>query len=156
MFTRFWCLKCGKLAKPVSEKEKHDIAALFAKDVEDHDALVVQVEIKAEEAIKKIEQGEQRLLVVEQNHLKTRSNDVAKIEGNHVTKEKLRAVITDCKELKLLPAASKASSIIRKGLEKKLREVEKEVKLADQFLVAAHQAMNKGNQVAKEKLQPQV
>ena len=102
--------------------------------MEECDILVVQVKNGAQKAIGKREDGE-RPLVVEQNQLRTRLNAVeAQIEENQVAKEKLMAVIADCNEIKQLPAASKATVSVRKNLEKKLKEVKKEVQLADQFL----------------------
>ena len=61
--------------------------------MEEHDALVVQVESGAQEAIGKREEGE-RPLVVERDQLRTRLNVVeAQIEEKQVAKEKLRSLI---------------------------------------------------------------
>ena len=106
----------------------------LAKDVEEHDALVVQVDSGAQEALDKRIKGE-RPLVVERDQLRTRLIVVeAQIEENHVAKEKLCVVIANCKEMKKLDPASKATVSMRKNLEKKLKEVKEEIQLADQFL----------------------
>ena len=47
------------------------------------------------------------------------------------------AVIANCQKMKLLPAARKAMPFIRENLEKKMKEVKKEVKMADDFLKRA-------------------
>ena len=79
--------------------------------------------------------------MVERDQLKTRLIVVeAQIEENQVAKEKLRAVIVDCNEMKQLPAASKATASVRENLKKKLKEVRVEVELADQFLKRSNPA----------------
>ena len=108
----------------------------LAKDVEEHDTLVVQVDSGAQEALDKRNKGEEPL-VVERDQLRTRLIVVeAQIEENHVAKEKLTVVIANCKEMKKLDPASKALTNLsmRKNLEKKLKEVKEEIQLADQFL----------------------
>ena len=59
------------------------------------------------------------------------------IEDNRVHKEKLMAVIANCQKMKLFSAARKAMPFIRENLEKKMKEVKKEVKMADDFLKRA-------------------
>ena len=72
----------------------------FAKNVEEHETLVVKVDSGAKEALDKRIKGE-RPLVVERDQLKTRLIVVeAQIEENHVAKEKLCVVIANCKEMK--------------------------------------------------------
>ena len=122
------------MASLLCHQEKHKMTDFLAKDVEEHDTLVVQVETKAEEAIEKREEGE-RPLVIEQDQLQAKLDAVkALIEENRVAKGKLRAVVAHCKEMKQLPSARKATAFMRKNLENKLKEVKKEVELADQFL----------------------
>ena len=58
-------------------------------------------------------------------------------EDNRVYKEKLMAVIANCQKMKLFSAARKAMPFIRENLEKKMKEVKKEVKMADDFLKRA-------------------
>ncbi len=112
----------------------------LAKDVEEHDTLVVQVDSGAQEALDKRIIGE-RPLVVERDQLKTRLIVVeAQIEENQVAKEKLTVVIASCKEMKKLPPASKVAVSMRKNLKKKLKEVKEEIQLADQFLKRSNPA----------------
>ena len=112
----------------------------LAKDVEEHDTLVVQVDSGAQEALDKRIKGE-RPLVVERDQLKTRLIVVeAQIEENQVAKEKLCVVISKCKQMKKLDPAGKATVSMRKNLEKKLKEVKEEIQLADQFLKRSNPA----------------
>ena len=112
----------------------------LAKDVEEHDTLVVQVDSGAQEALDKRIKGEEPL-VVERDQLKTRLIVVeAQIEENQVAKEKLTVAIANCKEMKKLDPASKATVSMRKNLEKKLKKVKEEIQLADQFLKRSNPA----------------
>ena len=61
----------------------------------------------------------------------------AQIDENRVHKTKLMEVVAKCKKIKLLPAARKTMPFIRENLEKKMKEVKKEVKMADDFLKRA-------------------
>ena len=58
----------------------------------------------------------------------------AQIDENRVHKTKLMEVVAKCKKIKLLPAARKATVFIRTNLEKNLKEVKEELKLANDFL----------------------
>ena len=112
----------------------------LAKDVEEHDTLVVQVDSGAQEALDKRIKGE-KPLVVERDQLQVKLDAVkALIEENQVAKEKLTVVIANCKEMKKLPPASKVAVSMRKNLEKKLKEVKEEIQLADQFLKRSNPA----------------
>ena len=59
----------------------------------------------------------------------------AQVKENKVRKEKLMAVIANCQQMKQLPPARKATAFIRKNLEKNLKEVKEELKLANDFLI---------------------
>ena len=100
--------------------------------MEEHDTMVVKLESKAEELIEK-RISKKIPLMSEQDQLRTRLTTVeAQIEENQVAKEKLLALVADCKEMKLLPAASKCTALVQKNLKKMLKEVEEEAKLVNQ------------------------
>ena len=102
--------------------------------MEEHDTLVVQVESGAQEALDKRNEGEEPL-VIEQDELQAKLDAVkAQIEENRVHKEKLIAVIADCHEMKQLPPERKGSSYLRENLKQTLMEVKEEVIMADSFL----------------------
>jgi len=106
----------------------------LAEDVEEQNTLVVQVESGAQEAIDKRNEGEEPL-VIEEDQLQARLNVVkAKIKENRVHKEKLLVVIANCQKMKQLPAASKATKSLWKNLKEMQKEVEEEGLLADNFL----------------------
>ena len=105
-----------------------------AKDVEEHDTLVVQVDSGAQEALDKRNKGEEPL-VVERDQLRTRLIVVeAQIEENQEAKEKLCVLIANCKQMIKMAPSSKVAVSVRKDLKKKLKEVKEEIQLADQFL----------------------
>ena len=95
------------------------------------------MESGAQEALDKRNEGEGPL-VVEFDQLQAKSDAVkAQIEENKIHKEKLMAVIAYCQRIKQLPPTSKATAFERKTLEKNLKEVMEEVKMADDFLKRA-------------------
>ena len=95
------------------------------------------MESGAQDALNKRNEGEEPL-VIEQNQLKVKLDAVVtKIRVNRFHKEKLMAVIANCQKMKLFSAARKAMPFIRENLEKKVKEVKKEVKVADDFLKRA-------------------
>ena len=103
--------------------------------MEEHDTLVVQVESGAQEALDKRNEGEEPL-VIELDQLQAKMDAVkAQVKENKVRKEKLMAVIANCQQMKQLPPARKATAFIRKNLEKNLKEVKEELKLANDFLI---------------------
>ena len=134
LFNRFWCETCDTFSKSSCNQEKHKIIDLISKDVEEHDALVVQVENGAQEALDKRNEGEEPL-AIEEEQLQAKLDAVkAQIKENKVHKEKLMEVVAKCKKMKQLPPARKATAFIRKNLEKTLEEVKEELKMANEFL----------------------
>ena len=106
----------------------------LAEDVEEHDTLVVQVESGAQEALEKRNEGEEPL-VIEEDQLQAKLDAVkAQIKENRVHKEKLLVVIANCQKMKQLPAASKATKSLWKNLKEMQKEVKEEGLLADNFL----------------------
>ena len=104
------------------------------KEAEKHDTLVVQVESGAQEALDKRNEGEEPLLI-EEDQLQAKLGAVkAQIQENKVHKEKLMAVIANCQQMKQLPPERKGSSFLRENLKQTLKEVTEEVEQADSFL----------------------
>ena len=106
----------------------------LAEDVEEHDTLVVKVESGAQDALEKRNEGEEPLLI-EEDQLQARLDAVkAQIKENRVHKEKLLVVISNCQKMKQLTPERKVAAFIRKNLEKSLKDVKEELKLANDFL----------------------
>ena len=102
--------------------------------MEEHDTLVVQVESGAQEALDKRNEGEEPL-VIEEDQLQAKLDAVkAQIKENRVHKEKLLVVIANCQKMKQLPAASKATKSLWKNLKRMQKEMKEEVEQADNFL----------------------
>ena len=95
---------------PLCHQENHKITDLISiKDVEEHDTLVVQVESGAQEDLNKRNEGEEPL-VIEQNQLKVKLDAVVtKIRENRFHKEKLMAVIAHCQKMKQISSASQSA-----------------------------------------------
>ena len=133
-YFRFWCETCKELATPSCHQKKHKTIDLISKDVEEHDALVVQVESVAQEALEKRNKGEEPLLI-EEDQLQAKLDAVkAQIKENRVHKQKLMAVVAHCQKMKQLPPERKGSSFIRDNLKQKLKEVKEDIKMAESFL----------------------
>ena len=125
------------MVSPSCHHEKHSITDFLAQDVEEHDTLVVQVESGAQEALDKRNEGEEPLLI-EEDQLQAKLDAVnAKIKENKVHKEKLMAVIANCEKMRTLSPATKVMVSIRQNLKKTLKEVNEELKMANEFFKRA-------------------
>ena len=77
-------------------------------------------------------------MVIERDQLEAKLGAVkAQIQENKIHKEKLMAVIFNCQQVKQLTPFCKGNAFFRKTLEKNLKEVMEEVKMADDFLKRA-------------------
>ena len=148
LYNRFWCETCDTFAYPLCHRENHMMTDILAKEAEEHDTLVVQVESGAQDALNKRNEGEEPL-VIEQNQLKVKLDAVmTKIRVNRFHKEKLMAVIANCQKMKQISSASKSMAFIRKNLEKNLKEMKEEIKRANDFLKrTTTQAVNRRDKV---------
>ena len=133
-FHRSWCETCKGLSSPSCQHKKHKITEFIAEDVEEHDTFVVQVESGAQDALDKRNEGEEPLLI-EEDQLQVKLDAVkAQVKENRVHKEKLLVVIANCQKMKQLHGASKATKSLWKNLKEMQKEVEEEGLLADNFL----------------------
>ena len=97
------------------------------KDVEEYEALLADVENKASNIIrKKVEKKEQ--LLYEKKQLQAKLEVVeTQLQEIEISQDVMLAVVINCKELKLLPPANKASVLMRRSLERTMDEVQKEL-----------------------------